>query len=333
MEAKIVTELSTDSLGKIRDTVQHIVSAISAVLGVEVAVINNDFELVATSKTFLETRGTDINETFVKSVYRKGVAVIPNPGLHEFCVGCKHEKQCPETAEVLRVIEHGGERFGLILLVAYTTSQKEKLLDNTSELLEFISEMTNLIYDEILLQKSLETEKIIKRQFQTTMEFIDTGIVTVDNKGRIKQINTRAKSILGLRNIKDDQDNLPYLHDFMPPPVVEQLIVKGQKITRCEIKTISPNETHCYVSANPIVVSKLIQGAVLHISDFKEVASTIYEFSGQNIETTFEDILGDSSAILAAKTQAQKVAAGESTALIAGESGTGKELFARAIPH
>ena len=179
----------------IRDTVQHIVSAMSAVLGVEVAVIDNHFKLLATSKTFREMRGNDVNEAFVQSVYRKGVAVIPNPGQHEFCAGCKFEGQCPETAEVLRVIEHDGKRYGVILLVAYTMSQKEKLLDNTSELLEFISEMTNLIYDEIRLQKSLETEKLVKRQLETTMEFVDTGIVTVNRAGAIKQINSKLKRI------------------------------------------------------------------------------------------------------------------------------------------
>ena len=329
-----MTSANTNSLEDIyelvliRDTVQHIVSAISAVLGVEVAVIDNHFKLLATSKTFRETRGNDVNEAFIKSVYRKGVAVIPNPGQHEFCVGCKFEGQCPETAEVLRVIEYDGKRYGVILLVAYTTSQKEKLLDNTSELLEFISEMTNLIYDEIRLQKSLETEKLVKRQFETTMEFVDTGIVTVDRAGKIRQINSKAKTLLGLAD--RDHDGF-LLSDLLPYKLVKQLIEEGVKITRCEVQTAPPREIHCLVTANPITVSGKLMGAVLRISDFKDIASTVYEFSGQYIETNFDDILGDSSPISLAKNQASKVARGDSTVLILGESGTGKELFARAI--
>jgi transcriptional regulator with PAS, ATPase and Fis domain len=319
---------SNNDLELIRDTVQHVVSAISAVLGVEVAVIDNHFELIATSKTFLETRGTSVNVDFIKAVYRKGVAVIPNPGLHEYCVGCKYEGICPETAEVLRVIEHDGKRFGVILLVAYTTSQKEKLLDNTSELLEFISEMTNLLYDEILLQKSLQAEKLLKRQFETTMEFVDTGIITIDRKGHIKQINSKAKKILCLSN-SEHQGLL--LKELLPDQLVDQLINKGSKIRRCEVQIAPPREVHCLVSANPIAVSGKLMGAVLRVSDFKDVASTVYEFSSQYIETTFEDILGNSSSINFAKIQASKVAKGDSTVLIQGESGTGKELFARAI--
>lgn len=317
-----------NELELIRDTVQHIVSAISAVLGVEVAIIDNHFNLAATSKTFRETRGTDVNEAFIKSVYRKGVAVIPNPGQHEFCIGCRYEGNCPETAEVLRVIEHDGRRYGVMLLVAYTTSQKEKLLDNTGELLEFISEMTNLIYDEIRLQKSLEAEKLVKRQFETTMEFVDTGIVTVDRAGHIKQINNKAKTILGL--VEQEHEGF-LLSDLLPSQIVKQLIEEGVKITRCEVQTAPPREVHCLVSANPITVSGKLMGAVLRLSDFKEIASTVYEFSGQCIETTFDDILGDSPPINLAKNQASKVAESDSTVLILGESGTGKEMFARAI--
>lgn len=312
----------------IRDTVQHVVSAISAVLGVEVALIGNNFELVATSKTFLETRGNDVNKTFVKNVYRKGVAVIPNPGLHEFCTGCKYEGNCPETAEVLRVIEHDGKRYGVILLVAYTASQKEKLLDNTGELLEFINEMTNLIYNEILLQKSFETEKLIKRQLETTMEFVDTAIITVNEKGRLQQINSRAKFLTG---VKPRNNKGRLIYHLLPSSLVDQLLVKGKKITRCEVETGPNLEVHCLLSANPVIVDGKIMGAVLRLSDFRDIVSTVYQFSGQYIDTTFEDILGESEPIYTAKEQAKRVAKNESTILVLGESGTGKELFARAI--
>lgn len=312
----------------IRDTVQHVVSAISAVLGVEVAIIGNNFELVATSKTFLETRGNEVNQTFIKNVYRKGVAVIPNPGMHDFCVGCKYEGNCPETAEVLRVIEHDGTRYGVILLVAYTASQKEKLLNSTGELIEFISEMTNLIYNEILLQKTFETEKLMKRQLETTMNFVDTGIITVNQQGRVLQINNKAKELTGAKP-KNNKGVL--INHLLPRTLVDQLLIEGKKITRCEVDTGPSLEVHCILSANPIIVDGKIMGAVLRLADFREVVSTVYEFSGQHIDTTFDDILGESEPISLAKGQAAKVAKNESTVLVLGESGTGKELFARAI--
>jgi len=315
-------------LKEIRETVQHVVSAISAALGVDVAIIDTNFELVATSKTFLETRGTDINQNFIRGVYRKGMLLIPNPGHHELCKGCSYEGNCPETAEILRVIEQGGVRYGVLLMVAYTQTQKEKFLNNTGELLEFIGEMANLIYDEIRLKQSLEKEKIIRQQLKATINFMDNGIITIDSHGRITQINTQAMKILNFNNQQTEQQ---LLNQYLPEQLITQLISDGKPIKRCEIQTTRPHKTHCLLSANPIVVADRVMGAVLRIQDFKEMRSAVYEFSAKHVETTFADILGESDVFLQVKTQARTAAHSDSTVLILGESGTGKELFARAI--
>jgi len=317
----------TSELKEIRETVQHVVSAMSAALGVDVAIVDTDFELVATSKLFLETRGTDINRDFIRGVYRKGTLVIPNPGDHELCQGCRYEGNCPETAEILKVIEKGGTRYGVLLMVAYTQSQKERFLNNISELLEFIGEMANLIFDEIRLQRSLEKEKITRQHLKATINFMDNGVITIDRQGLITQINNQAITMLRLGNRHVEQQSLDL---FLPKQLITQLIEEGRPIRRCEIQTVKP-QIHCLLSANPIIVSNKVMGAVLRIEDFRELRQAVYEFSAKYIETTFGDILGDSDAFLQIKAQASIAAHNDSTVLILGESGTGKELFARAI--
>ena len=319
---------ATSELKEIRETVQHVVSAMSAALGVDVAIIDTNFELVATSKTFLETRGTDLNKNFIRGVYRKGTLVIPNPGHHELCQGCRYLGNCPETAEILTVIEKKGIRYGVLLLVAYTQAQKEKFLNNISELLEFIGEMANLIYDEIQLQQSLEKEKITQQHLKATINFMDNGIITVDRKGLITQINKQASTMLRLGNRQVEQHPLK---NYLPKQLITQLLEEGHPVKRCEIKTVKPRSIHCLLSANPIVVSGKVMGAVLQIQDFRDLRSAVYEFSAKHIETTFDDILGECDSILQVKAHAATVAHNDSTVLIMGESGTGKELFARAI--
>jgi transcriptional regulator with PAS, ATPase and Fis domain len=300
----------------------------SAALGVDVAIIDINFELVATSKTFLETRGTDLNKNFIRGVYRKGTLVIPNPGHHELCKGCRYEGNCPETAEILQVIEKGGIRYGVLLMVAYTQAQKERFLNNISELLEFISEMANLIYDEIRLQQSLEKEKITQQHLKATINFMDNGVITIDRQGLITQINNQARDILQLGDRHVEQQPLK---NFLPKQIITQLIEERRPVRRCEFQTAKPYKIHCLLSANPIVVSNRVMGAVLRIQDFKELRRAVYEFSAKYIETTFNDILGASDALLQVKAQASTAAHNDSTVLILGESGTGKELFARAI--
>ena len=316
-----------DALRAIQETSQHVVSAIAAALGVDVAIIDTDFQLVATSKTFRETRGTDVNGRFIRNVYRIGSAVITNPGHHEFCRGCSYEGNCPETAEVLKVIEQDGIRYGVLLMVAYTQAQKEKILINTGELLEFIGSMASLIYDEIRLQKSLTKETIVKQQLETTINSVDQGIITIDQKGQITQINRQAETIL---NIRDGQLSAR-LQDYLPELLFSQVIQKGLKLENCEVQTMPPNRIHCFVSAKPVVVSQAVVGAVFCIQDFREIRSTIYALSVKHKETSFNDITGESEVIRTVKEHAISISKSDSTILILGESGTGKELFARAI--
>ena len=317
-----------EDLKQIRHTVQHVVSAIAAALGVDVAIVDRNFEIVATSRTFLETRGTDINRNFIRGVYRKGAEVVTNPGFHRLCAGCRYEGNCPETAEVIRTIFYNDQWLGVILMVAYTQTQKEKILGNTSELLSFLGEMANLISDEIRLQESLKKEKLTKRQLETAIDFIDSGIVALNRHGVVTQINRHACKLLQvLPEHAVGQD----ISVFLPDDILKPVLQDGGMIPPQELKVQTPQKLHCYLSVNPVNLDGQVQGAIICISDMSELRSTVYEFSARNIETTFEDIHGISDTIRQLKVDAQRIAANDSTILILGESGTGKELFARAI--
>ena len=65
--------------------------------------------------------------------------------------------------------------------------------------------------------------------------------------------------------------------------------------------------------------------------DMEEVAAKASQLAHTDSGTTFENILGQSQAIIETKRRALQVSGSDSTVLITGESGTGKELFARAI--
>ncbi len=317
------------ALRAIQNTTQHVVSAISSAMGVDVAIIDTDFRIVATSKTFLETRGTDVNSDFIRHVYRIGTAVITNPGDHEFCRGCSYEGNCPETAEVIKVIEQDGTRYGVLLMVAYTRAQKEKILNQTSELLAFIGSMASLIFGEIQLQKSLKKESIVKQQLETTINSVDHGIIAIDKSGCITQINRQAKLILHISG--KELANARHLRHYLPYQLIRQALQQGLKLEQCEFHTRHPDRIHCLVSATPVMVSRSVVGAVFRLQDFREIRSTVYKLSAKHKETSFDDILGESTVFREVKIRAASISRNDSTILIQGESGTGKELFARAI--
>jgi transcriptional regulator with PAS, ATPase and Fis domain len=72
-------------------------------------------------------------------------------------------------------------------------------------------------------------------------------------------------------------------------------------------------------------------GVVATFRDFREAQKLAYQIITAQDMLDFNDIIGESKAILEVKAKAAKIARSNSTVLIVGESGTGKEVFARAI--
>ena len=315
-------------LKKIQKTAQHAVSAIAAAFGADVALIDNDFNLVATSKTFLEKKGTLINRGYVRKIFERGSIVVTNPGHNEFCRGCECEGRCPQTAEVDRAIVYEEEIIGVILMVAYTSEQRDKLLNNTTELLRFLGEMAKLLCNEIKLQETLRLEKIVKSHLETTIKYVEGGIITVNRTGSITQINDRAAEVLKVPRAYALGMNL---QDILAHEGIADLLERGEAIEEQEFLSGGARPIHCLLSANPASVHGKVAGAVINIKDMRKVRSTVYELSEKHMACTFDDIHGESPAMRKVKAEAGKMAATDSTVLIHGESGTGKELFARAI--
>lgn len=71
-----------------------------------------------------------------------------------------------------------------------------------------------------------------------------------------------------------------------------------------------------------------IQGLVEELSYYQAKAQKDLQS-----KYSFNDLIGDSPAFLAAKTLAERISGSNSSVLLIGESGTGKELFAHAIHH
>jgi transcriptional regulator with PAS, ATPase and Fis domain len=214
-----------------------------------------------------------------------------------------------------------------MLMISYTQTEREKLLSNTSALLEFISEMATLLCSKIKEFEVLEQEKVMKRYLEAIINSIDSRIISIDNQGTITQINSGALEILNLNKMKTAVLGTD-LAQLLPRKDFEPLLTRGEIIKRQEVSSRFPR---CFLSGNPIKVNGQVVGAVIVLEGIEEVRPMSYEPSAQKMECNFDDIYSRSQRMREVKDDARCVAVGDSTVLIQGESGTGKELFARAI--
>jgi formate hydrogenlyase transcriptional activator len=120
---------------------------------------------------------------------------------------------------------------------------------------------------------------------------------------------------------------------------VVPLIVGGASIGTLNIASINLSQ---YSESDADFLSEIgaqMALAVSNMTAFEEIAELKFRLEEENvylqeeirIEHNFEEIIGNSPALLAVLRQVEQVAPADSTTLLYGETGTGKELIARAI--
>jgi len=172
------------------------------------------------------------------------------------------------------------------------------------------------------------------------LDSINNGILVSDRELVVHYINAEYTRITG---VAYDEIVGRTLTEVRPGAVLPQVIRTGKALMGVYRKA---GDIEYVADVAPIMVNGVIAGAVSVVKDITEVrklSQEIQKFTKKNNQLknlvdrmykakyTFEDIIGNSSAIAETIRVAKLVARGEADVLIGGESGTGKEVFAQAI--
>lgn len=313
----------------IQSTVQQIADAISAAMGLDTEIIDNELNIIAgtgcyKSKIGEQEEGGDINAGYIYGqLLRSGETYINTEGDIDPTYGARDN----ELAEICCPIVLDSEVIGLIALVAFNEYQKIKLLDNSDSNLTFLQRMAFLIASKIS-----QVEKTIA--LNVILETIRDGILAVDTKGIITTCNATAERFMGIP--KQALIGGLLIHYWKNVPLAEALEQKKRYEEHEEIYyDKAGRQRHFLVAIDPIVVHPqgTCTGAVITFRGFSEVKKMIYNITELQQSVQFGDILGNGRKIKESIERARMIADSNSTVLITGESGTGKELFARAIHY
>lgn len=321
-------------LRNIQESARHTVAAISAALGVEVAIMDADSALIASSKGYVEAKVKNSDEIyeahkpFIDAVMTEKTIICKNPGHFVYCQGCRLEGQCPETAEVLCAIEMDDAVIGVISMVAFDEEQRYRLLGKINPLLEFIHEMAQMLVSKIREKEHTEWVSQINSLIETTLDAINDGIITFDNSGKITHANKVASHLLKMSN---DKLLSCFINQIVTGRSIVDFLHSGHSIKHQEHIFAGKMPVHCLISIMPIYSGAAIAGGVLSLTDIRDIRTVVNEIVGMNGNTSFDSFIGESDAIVRIKQEAMKISQSDSTILIQGESGTGKEILARAI--
>ncbi len=318
-------------LQQIQHSAQQVAEAIASVLGVEVTIVDDKLNRIAGTGRYDRAVGEKLDQASAfAQVLRSGRGfIIKEPGKHKACETCRLRDNCAELAEVCCPINARGSTVGIIALVAFSEAQRQTLLEQQRDLLDFITRMAELLASKISEQETLQQLQVTKQQLETVMNSVQEGILAVDRLGRVVNMNTAAAIML---DAKANEAVGSSVGTLLPGLSLEQVIQNGRSFANREfIRNANDRHLHFMVTAKPWFEGGKVRGSVVTLREMAEVRQFVSELSSQAHCYTLDMILGESPLLRAVKDTARKASRSSTTVLIQGESGTGKELFARAI--
>ncbi|MDR7871525.1 MAG: sigma 54-interacting transcriptional regulator [Tissierellaceae bacterium] len=180
----------------------------------------------------------------------------------------------------------------------------------------------------VLMLSKIEQEKA--EQMKTITDFVNDGIISIDENEKIVLINNTAKKLF---NIEDNCLGEP-VRDVVPQTKLHEVLKTGKaqlgELQELGLSTITTNRV-------PIIVNGKINGVVATFNDVTELQklerSVRIKLSKKGFiaKYTFDDIIYSSDIMEESITKAKRYSPYDSPILINGKTGVGKELFAQGI--
>lgn len=302
---------------QIKETIEGVIGAIHAVIQVDITVIDKHYNRIAATGLYVDQIGKQIakNSVFYKALHNGKEYIVESPREEDVCFDCENRDSCEEFAEVCCPILVENHVVGIIGLVAFDEFQRDEIIQNKMNLLNFLRQMAHLISSKLIENKQQEQLLTQSKEIEVLFNYIDTAVVSVDSTGRVIRYNPPAKKLLDLSSEH---------HDFLP---CTDLVEKSDQI---ELKIRGKMERLIY-QTKPIFVDGRLEQTVITLKKEKDLIHEMNDLVNMKHRITFDEIIGSSKGMKSVIEQAKLSSKSNSTVLIQGESGTGKELFARAI--
>lgn len=206
-----------------------------------------------------------------------------------------------------------------MLLVATDEKQRNILLNDLDMYVEFIEQISFFIGAKAAEYKEMLTKNNSINTLTSIMNYIEQGVLVLDQSGIIKIINDEALKQLKVSNdivgkrllINATGDYLNDLYEYKIKIDHREYVVLGN-IYNLDIVDLDFSR-------------------VLIFKEKEVIYENLYKMISTMDSVHIDNIVGTSPQTIELKKRILKIAKSPSTVLITGESGTGKELIAKAI--
>lgn len=315
-------------LKDIQFTIQQIVSAISAVLKIEVEIADRRLLRIAGTGAIKPQIWKEMsNEDYV---YRRCLetgepVVIETPGFHDLCRNCVHVRNCRELGEVCCPIKTDDRTLGVIGLIAFTPEQRERLFSDLQANLTFLQKMAELIASKVKEHEFYLQQLMAQKKVSMLIDYMDNGALILNRQGECSYLNPAARRLLRL-SAEESPD----------PDVIGQIaeIAMGGAESGLSDEPVAlklgTQVKQMLLSTQTLSINPELKEFVVFLNDPEQITHIASRLTEDAVKG-FEQIIGSHPSMNILKDLARKVANSPSCVLIRGENGTGKEFFAQNI--
>ena len=301
-------------------------------------VIDQLMALPAGTKVLLVTKNPIAITEFIQTIQEMGISHISLYSFltHEYqlCSAIKtilladEPDQVPPWAE--KTIDLGVREIDLSSLIEIANRLNQPLHTTAPISTQYLQEIVNRSEH---LVETLKTVDLLNQQLSAVLNSVQDCLIVVDAAYLIRFLNNPALELIGMEASqavgKPLKQIIPELESAVMPAggftaPAENIITIDHKTFYSSVQTIK-DETNQFLSS--IICLRDIT-EVMRME--KEVRQAL-KARGHIAKYTFEDIIGESPAMIETIAAARKLAATELNILICGENGTGKELFAHSL--
>jgi len=328
-------EVKVVSLNSVKSSVQEVAEAISAVLHVDVTIIDQNFKRIAATGEYKNRIGNKIPSKclFENVIKEKTYYYAHRNNNHEnmssrnlVCNNCEAKETCTEFATIGYPIMMGDTVMGIIGINVFDEEQYDIISKNFESMIIFLNKLSTLLVGNIVYHDTIKKLKIHTEETNHIIDCLSDGIICLDNKGTIKYINKKGEKLLNINesdvvdcSIKNLINDIE-LNNFSKEYKGIDIDIKGRKQS-------------FLLKSNPITCGGEKVSNIIEIRKKSDEVKAAYKLFANSKTVRFEDIIGESNNFINVKVIAKNISKTDSTVLLTGESGTGKELFARAIHY
>ncbi|MTI66762.1 MAG: AAA family ATPase [Firmicutes bacterium] len=312
------------SLKDISSYIEQTANIIGGVLKLDVLIVDDKLRILGDSDLEAVSQDKCIRkDSILSKVMDIEELVILNKKLeHDGCKVCKNNNNCPVTMIIGIPLYFEKRTIGSIGVIANNYQDKEKILKNKENYLQFINRMIELIINKLVREKELKNISLFSKRMEVVLDSIDQFFILISNDGRILNSNSGFRKIF--------KNKLPQnINEIFDKELVEKILIEKEEV---KYKEISINEKYdLLLSSKPVMLDEKNQGAVLNFRSIEDISKEMDELYSPDMYVQFDDLVGESNEIKNLKEKIKQISGSTSTVLIHGETGTGKEVVARLI--